>query len=178
MSHTEQIQTHWRLGDSDLHISQGEQCFDERRLANVASANETHLWTHTNNIRCVTTVTIEPPVYNSAICCDPPPSWGDSSALLRAATTVSLLQHHKSKVPTTQGGSGSSISLTTDRWMVLEVGAASELQIHHPLTGHGSRMVTDSVVPSTQCSTVIPPASTTDCKVRNLLIYYQVSAPA
>lgn len=36
--------THWSFGDSNFYLrSQREQSFDERRLANVASANETHL---------------------------------------------------------------------------------------------------------------------------------------
>lgn len=41
--------THWSFGDSDFDLrSQGEQTFDERRLAHVASANETHLGVHTH----------------------------------------------------------------------------------------------------------------------------------
>lgn len=36
--------THWGFGDSDFYLrSQGEQSFDEGRLAHIASADETHL---------------------------------------------------------------------------------------------------------------------------------------
>lgn len=41
--------THWSFGYSDFYLrSQGEQTFDERRLAHVASADETHLGIHTS----------------------------------------------------------------------------------------------------------------------------------
>lgn len=105
----------------------------------------------------------------------------DCYAPLRLAATILLLRYQRPPSPRAHG-SGSSISPTQDRWM--EARAASKLRMHHPLTGQRGRVVTNSacqrdpVVLSTQCSSLSPPVNTAVYKVRNLLIYYQLSTHA
>lgn len=128
--------TYRSFGDSDFDLgSQWEQTFDERRLADVASSDKTHLRKHKHYTIMIYSVMgffpwkalskVSPSDrYNPHTC-------SDGHGLLRLAATILLLQYQRPPSPTGHD-SGSSISPTQDRWV--EADAASKLRIHHPLT--------------------------------------------